>query len=98
MNRGDTPTITYKGLPCDSTDIADVKIYLYGSRRLIFERENISIGTDTLQITLTQEQTLSFSDTEDIKMQIRLKLKSGQAFASNIMITRLGEILEAEVI
>lgn len=98
MNRGDTPTITYKGLPCDNTDIEDVKIYLYGSRKLVFDYDDISIGPDVLQITLTQEQTLSFSDTEDIKMQIRLKLKSGQAFTSNVMTTKLGEILEAEVI
>lgn len=98
MNRGDTPTITFTSLPCDSTDIEDVKIYLYGSRKLVFERDEIFIGPDILQITLTQEQTLSFSDSEEIQMQIRLKLKSGQAFTSNIMRTRFGEILEAEVI
>lgn len=98
MNRGDTPTITYKGIPCEPEDIAEAKIYLYGSRKMVFDKDRISMSSGTMAVTLTQQETLGMSDREKLRMQIRLRTTGGKAYTSNVMDTTFGEILEAEVI
>ena len=98
MNRGDTPTITYKGIPCEPEDIAEAKIYLYGSRKMVFDKDRISMSSGTMAVTLTQQETLGMSDREKLRMQIRLRTTGGKAYTSNVMETTLGEILEAGVI
>lgn len=98
MNRGETPTITYSGLPFPVSDIVAVRIYLYGSRKLVFSDHDITIGEDFLQITLTQEQTLSFQNNDKIRMQIRVRTRDQNTYTSDIMEATIGEILEPEVI
>lgn len=63
--------------------------------------EDIIIDTDGfggITINLTQEDTLSFSDSSDVEVQIRGKTASGDVYASDVEKISIGRILKEGVI
>ena len=98
MRRGTTPTFD---ITCD-IDLTGYTIFVtikQGSIQLDLTHTVESTETGcTLSVTLTQEQTLMFSDRPNAAMQIRAIDVSGLAVASNIMAIDVTNILREGVI
>ena len=99
MRRGTTPTHIF------TTDIDLTKaevIYLTykqaGEIKLTRERDDMTVEEDKLTVTLDQEETLAFSTTGRVHIQIRARFPDGAAIASNIIETSAEEILRDGVI
>lgn len=99
MRRGTTPTIklTVSGI----SDIEIDKIFLTIKQRSVVvekEKSDITINDDILQVTLSQEETLQFSDGIAAEMQLRVLSINGTAYASQILEVSIGQILKDGVI
>ena len=55
---------------------------------------DISVTENYLDVALTQEETLAFSDRVKVEIQIRAKFSDGKAVASNIARASVHEILK----
>lgn len=99
MIRGTTPTITITaaGLSEISIDRAYLTIKQKGNV-IEKELEDMAINGDVLTVTLSQEETLSFTVGVDVELQLRVLSKSGTAYASQIISTPVGRILKDGVI
>ena len=88
MRRGTTPTLTfttpyaaelvesgYISFSQRGTDVLDIPL----------SNQAVTIADNSISVTLTQEQTLAFTTTDTLKIQIRAILASGKAVASNIV-------------
>ena len=99
MRRGTTPTHEF------TTDIdlstAD-KIYITYKQGGVVKLEkalpDITVTPTKLIVTLTQEETLSFSINKGVEIQIRALLIGGEAIASNVITTTAQKILKEGVI
>lgn len=99
MIRGTTPTHIF------DTDISLVSAqeiyvtYVQGDTRLEKTIEDVKVTDDTLELELTQEETLMFAaDNYKAQVQIRAKFPDGTAVASNIMHMIVSPILKEGVI
>ena len=104
--RGTTPTLTFnvKNEQLDLTDIAELWITFKSKPgvRLVeknYTLEDVTVDDTekTITLNLSQDDTLSFAD-NNMLVQIRLKLNSGLAYASEIIDTDIGHILKEGVI
>lgn len=95
MIRGTTPTLTFN-LPFDASNIKTAWVTFSQFNVEVFTLENEELAMDGLTISakLTQEQTLSLSKNDDVEIQLRILTNSGDAIASNIMKTSVGNILK----
>ena len=97
MYRGTTPTLKIEVEGVEVTDLIldrtmitlkqkEKEVTKSGSDIAVDENEN------TLSITLTQEETLSFDDGM-AQLQVRATLENGAVMASNIVTDSIGHIL-----
>ena len=95
MRRGTTPTHIFN-VDIDLTGADEIYLtYKQGSKVIVeFDRSNIEVEEDKLTVKLTQEETLLFKLTPQVRIQIRAKFPSGLAVASNIISTNAEEILK----
>lgn len=97
MRRGTTPTLTfttpyaadliqsgYISFMQRGTDILDISL----------TDPAVTIADESISVDLNQEQTLLFTTVDTVKMQIRAKLTSGKAVASNIVSSKVFPILK----
>jgi hypothetical protein len=96
MWRGTTPTNTFS-LP-DEISVDDFNVIFltysqYG--RIVFEvgMDRMSIAGHTIQIVLTQAETLQFVPGA-VQIQMRGRMKDGRAIASNVITTTAKEVLK----
>lgn len=95
MRRGTTPTHTI------ATDIdlrsAEVIYVTYKQgANLVVEKEtsDITVEENSVSVTLSQAETLAFSASAEVLVQIRARFSDGSAVASNIMRTSVKDILK----
>lgn len=95
MRRGTTPTLTFN-ISADGTLIKTLYITFKQLGDIVFEKtkNDCKVESDKIICELSQKETLKFKDKKDIQMQIRAVMDDDTAIASNIMITRIGEILK----
>lgn len=100
MIRGTTPTVTVDtdrnlvGFPCvilTLEDSAGTEVNVEGPGA------NMSVSSTKVVARLTQEQTLAL-EAGKVKLQIRAVDTAGNAIASDIMTTTLGDVLRDGVI
>ena len=96
MWRGTTPTNTFS-LP-DEISVDDFNVIFltysqYG--RIVCEvgMDRMSIAGHTIQIVLTQAETLQFVPGA-VQIQMRGRMKDGRAIASNVITTTAKEVLK----
>ncbi len=99
MRRGTTPTNTFT----TDIDLSDAEVIFLtykqkGRTVLEFDRSRITVTPENISVTLTQEETLAFSEKDGVRIQIRAKFMDDSAVASNIMLTSIAEILKDGVI
>ncbi len=99
MVKGTTPTLYFE---CDLVwdDIKELSLVFEQNGKIIlkFSKSDCIYEDGSLVITLTQEQSLTFSEQGNIKMQIKLKLLDGTVLASEIVTSTVGQILDEEII
>ena len=104
--RGTTPTLVFKikNDDMDLSQIAEVWITFKTKagvkvKEKTYTMEDVTIDTEEKEIilSLTQEDTLEFADT-NMLVQLRVRLSNDEAFASTIFDTSIGHILKEGVI
>ena len=104
--RGTTPTLAFKikNDDMDLTQIAEVWITFKTKagikvKEKTYDINDVTIDTEEREIllSLTQEDTLDFTDT-NMLVQLRLRMTNDEAFASSIFDTDIGHILKEGVI
>lgn len=95
MRRGTTPTHTFTP-DIDLTGVAVLYVTYKQDSRTIVEKNinDVTIAENKIQVTLTQAETLSFSEARPVEIQIRLKFSDGAAMASNIIRAPADRILK----
>lgn len=99
MIRGTTPTHIFE-TDIDLSD-ADVIYVTYEQNDTVViekEKSELSIAEKEISLTLSQEETLRFNTSSEIKIQIRVRFIDGLAVASSIITTDAHEILKEGVI
>lgn len=99
MRRGTTPTlqITVKGL--SEIEIQNLYLTLEQQGVVIEKTEtDVSIDSEVISATLTQEETLSLTAKMDVVMQLRVLSANNTAYASNIVTVPVEAILKEGVI
>ena len=102
MNRTTTPTIILKvknqNFDMSLIDICHVTIKSEnGTKIKTYNNPTVDIENKRIMFTMSQEDTKNFY-VGNIKIQIKAKLFGGTVISSKIVKTKLGEILEEEVI
>ena len=99
MIRGTTPKLNFK-LPFNVSILNNLYITFNQNNKTLLEKtlNDCVLKGNVVAISLSQEETLSFSAKENIEIQLRAKTIEGDALASNIIITSVGEILKEGVI
>ena len=98
MRRGTTPTHTFT-VDLDLTTAQEIYLTYEQEQGLeVYEIEktkaDMEITADTIQVKLTQAETLKFNTTTKVKIQFRAIFEDGNAVASNIMTASADEILK----
>lgn len=101
MRRGTTPTNTFT-VPIDLSDYTVYISYQQNGKILVEKTgEDLTFNTDgdthTITLSLSQEDTLAFA-VGDVQIQLRYVTPTGEANASNIILTNFDRILKDGVI
>ena len=108
MRRGTTPTHTFH-TDCDCSAMQEIYITYQQSKTgdpkkmdTVLEIDNsegrITATPETLEVELTQEETLNFDADKRVYVQIRVATAAGKALASNVMQASVHDILKDGVI
>lgn len=104
--RGTTPTLTFhvKNEQLDLNEIAEIWITFRTKAGVkvkdkTYSKEDVTIDAaeHTIELFLSQEDTLDFTDTNMV-VQLRVRFDDDLAYASNIMDIQIGHILKEGVI
>lgn len=99
MHRGTTPTHKFT-FDFPKENIGSIYITYMQNKQVRFEKskDDITFEDGTVSVKLTQEETLKFTVTGDVEIQIRFTDTSDNAYASNIVQVPVGRILKEGVI
>ena len=98
IRRGTTPIHVF------TTDIdlsqATALYITYYQQYRTFEKtiEDCIITSDSVTVSLTQDETLLLSSDDIVEIQIRALFSDGRAVASNIMLADVGKIIKGDKI
>lgn len=97
--RGTTPT-HYFEVEIDLTNTAVLYLTYKQGSKIIVEKEksDLTVTPEEVSVTLTQEETLAFSDKQDVRIQFRGRYPDGNAVESEILEVEVGEVLKEGVI
>lgn len=97
MRIGTTPTHTFE-LPPDIAKVATkVRVVYSQNGAKVLTRETEEIEGNSVVFKLTQEETLKFSYSTKISIQLRVLTISGDSLTSSIIVTSPYPCLENEV-
>lgn len=101
LQRGTTPTHSFT-LPDELKDASISSLYVTYKQNdgTVVEKsvDELSVSDGTVSVDLTQDDTLLFKANKKASVQIRLKLSSGQAFASDMIDLEVRDVLKDGVI
>ena len=99
MIRGTTPT-QIVNLPIDTSIVKKVRItYSQGSKTIVEKTEqDVAMSDKTIRFNLTQEETLSFSATTTVRVQIKVLTTANFVHACRIKCITVDDILNEEVL
>ena len=97
--RGTTPTHTFK-IPLDTSNIVKAMVIYAqnGVEVLRKETPDCVFEGNKVSETLTQEDTLKFSEESHVKIQLRFKTEDGKALKSVVKVVDVTECLNDEVL
>ena len=101
ITRGTTPTLIFS-FDIDLSDVDKINVAFKQKEKMVLEKTEkdcvIDKENQTISITLSQEDTLSFSEENKTSIQIRLLFVDGSADATDIMEEKIGKILKEGIL
>lgn len=97
MTRGTTPTHTFV-VPIDASDVAKIRVIYSQRGQVILAKDYDTYQDGKLVVQLSQEETLDFSSTQPVYIQLRVLTLAGEALASEVICTCAAQLLEDEVL
>lgn len=99
ITRGATPTNTFR-VRVDFTSAVVMYVTYKQMDRTILEKDisEITIETDKIKVSMTQEESLKFIENKPVEIQIRARLSDDSAHVSKIVRTTVTELLKEGVI
>lgn len=96
MRRGTTPTHTFHtDYDCTGAEVIDITYKQHGEIILnINDLERMTVEPEEISVKLTQAETLSFFANQGVEVQIRVRMASGDALASNKMLASVEDVLK----
>lgn len=97
--QGTTPTHFFD-LPFSADMVAAARITYKQRDTIVLEKELADCvkNGDTLELTLTQKETLGFEPDISVVVQLHMVAQGGQALASEVMYATVKELLSGRVI
>lgn len=101
MTRGTTPTLIFD-TPYKKDIVEGGYITFQQEGKVVLDKsvgeETVSVEDNMISVQLSQQETLLFTEYDELRMQIRLNLKSGKRVASNtIFVPVFGVLREGEI-
>jgi hypothetical protein len=93
MYRGTTPTISFN-LPFEVSNIKRIWVTFSQSNSEVLTVEPTSLEGKTVNVRLTQRETLLFKPNSLVKVQLRILNTRGDALASQVINFHVNEILK----
>lgn len=100
MRRATTPTHKYI-LPFETSEIKTLRVTYAQDCRIIVEKKESDatyIDEKTIQVTLSQSETVKFDAEKPIKIQVRILTNDDKALASQIYTRPCEDVLNSEVL
>lgn len=96
--RGTTPTQRFT-IPFSASTVDKVKVIFSqeGEKKFAKFGDDCKVSGNIVEITLTEEETLSLNQKYRTKIQLRVRDKDGKLYRSNPIVVDTGELLEDEV-
>ena len=93
--RGTTPTVTFN-LPFNVSTIKNLEVYFGQNDECLVTKgyDDCVLSGTTLQVMLTQSDTLQFNDDEKLQIQVRFVFTDDTVDATEIMKGKVGKILK----
>ena len=99
MIRGTTPTHIFN-LPFDTALIADLRIiYAQSDKEVLVKKlEDCTLEGNSVNVILKEYETLLFSCSKDVQIQVRVLTHNGETLTSAIKIINVEKCLNNEVL
>ena len=99
MIRGTTPTHTFN-IPFDTSLVDEVKITYAQEDEIVLVKgtPDCILDTNTIKVTLSQDDTFKFDCKKSVQVQLRILTKSGEALASVVENIGVSKCLDNEVL
>lgn len=99
MIRGTTPTHTFT-IPFNVSQIKDLRISYAQGKNIILVKtiEDCILNEKTIKLALSQEDTLKFLSTPQVKCQVKILTTDDTVLCSKIKVVLLEECLNEEVL
>lgn len=99
MIRGTTPTHIFT-LPFDAGQISQLRLTYSQDGTTVFEKNKteVNLAGTQLEYTLTQTESLAFTEQKPVEIQLKIKTIDGVVVASKIMRTNASAVLNEEVL
>lgn len=100
MVRGTTPTLTFN-LPMAVSTLSEYWVTVsqrYDNIRIDRDKTTLTASGSSIVANLTQEETMRLVPDKPVFIQLRVLTSGGDAMASEIFKTTVGEVLREEVI
>lgn len=99
MIRGTTPTLRfYLPFSVELLEVVYITMQQDGDKVIEKTLEDCEADENMISFRLTQNETLEFADSQWVEIQVRVRMKSGEALASQIERTTVQRILKDGVI
>ena len=99
MYRGTTPTHTFT-LPFDTSLVKTIRIIYSQQGVVVLSKTEADVGMSgsLVQVSLTQEETLSFRCKREVLIQLKILTTTGEALVSDIIKVSVSRCLCEEVL
>lgn len=99
MIRGTTSTLQF-AFPFELNNVAELWVTLKQDNNIVLDKTLVDCELDgsVLTLRLTQQDTLKLNAFMPVAIQVRIRTNDGNAVASNIITTSVGQILKDGVI
>lgn len=99
MIRGTTSTLQFT-FPFELNNVAELWVTLKQDNNIVLDKTLVDCELDgsVLTLRLTQQDTLKLNAFMPVAIQVRIRTNDGNAVASNIITTSVGQILKDGVI
>lgn len=99
MIRGTTPTLRfYLPFSVELLEVVYITMQQDGDKVIEKTLDDCEADENMISFRLTQDETLEFADSRWVEIQVRVRMKSGEALASQIERTTVQRILKDGVI